>query len=412
MITKSKPAHSLSLPQSVKPDGRVYNYNRYDVGENTIKYSEGPKTRDGHCIWKSCEHRFGDQFKSGALALQRNYRGDVGRFYANPPLRASYPDLSGLSMPSVSSVYSDIWNQLDLNCHNSVLLYSGILQAIPLLGGCFRFVSIMNKLGKKITKGMRKQPFTTVLKSAISLDFIDRFVVSPTIDDARMFINAHNYVLNVMNTAYERSGQLPVRYHMSQKDVRSKTSETYSFVDTWGAGFRRVYFNGRETLEAGYRTDVYVLASAAYNTAAIDPLKLWATRCGVLNPLDSAWDLLPFSFVVDYFSRAGEFISGAGARFTDQDALRGRLQKVYGSWYTQSTFQRDLFIAGSATTYSSESPIISFTPGTASAERGLFVRAPFNQLTESESPDGFFRFDLSSTRMRTLGELLIQAKLR
>lgn len=409
MITKSKPAHPMSLPIAVRPNGIPYMIAYYNAGEDTISYDKGPKTRDGHCVWKKCEHRFGNQFKGGASASQRNSKGEVGWFYPTPPKSPAYPSLSGLSMPNVGSVYSDIWNQLDLNCHNSVQLYSGILEAVPLVGGCFRFVSIMNKLGRKLAKGLRKRPFSTVLRSAIQLDLIDRFVVQTTINDARMFLNAHNYVLNVMNTAYERSGQLPVRYHMSRKDTRIKTDRITRKIRSWGGGFDAVKFHGIQTLEAGYYIDVFVLASAAYDTAAIDPLKLWATRCGILTPLDSAWDLIPFSFVVDYFSRAGDFIAGAGARFTDQDALRGRLQKVYGSWYTKTTLQHQSFAADSAET---DNPL-TFTPGTDSARRGHFIRAPFNPLTEPvESPDGFFRLDLNSTRTRTLGELIIQAKLR
>lgn len=314
-------------------------------------------------------------------------------------------------MPSISSVYAGIWDQLDLNCHDSVLLYSGILQAIPLLGGCFKFASVMNSLGKKITRGLRKQPFTTVLKSAISLDFIDRFVVSPTIDDAQKFINAHNYVINVLNSAYERSGQLPVAYRMSQKDMRSTTTRTSSTVRGWGSGFSGVRFEGLQTREAGFQTDIAVLASAAYNTSAISPLKLWAARCGVTKPLDSAWDLVPFSFVIDYFSRAGEFIAGAGAKLSDQDALRGRLQKVYGCWSMRTTIQRETFTADSAFSLDN-SPIVSFVPGTSSARTGSFIRSPLNPLTEPEDPKGFFRLDLSPTRVRTLGELFIQAKMR
>lgn len=408
MITKSKPAHSLSLPQVIRPDGSIYVLDKYQVGDDTITYDEGPKTRNGRCVWKSCEHRFGNQFKAGAEARVRNYLGQVTRFIDNPPTSPNYLGLNGLSMPSIGSVYSGIWDQLDLNCHDSVLLYSGILQAIPLLGGCFKFVSVMNSLGRKITKGLRKQPFTTVLKTAISLDFIDRFVVSPTIDDARKFVDAHNYVLNVMNTAYERSGQLPVSYRMSKQDMRSDTTKFSRYVG--GGGFGNVRFYGDLTRTSGYQTDVAVLASVAYNTAAIDPLKLWAARCGVTKPLDSAWDLVPFSFVIDYFTRAGEFISGAGSYLSDQDALKGRLQKVYECWYMQTTRQQYEFTVDSATVEGTAP--ITLTPGTSSAKRGLFVRSPFNPMAEPGDPKGFFRLDLSPTRIRTLGELFIQAKIR
>jgi hypothetical protein len=290
------------------------------------------------------------------------------------------------------------------------MLYSGILQAIPLVGGAFKFVDIMNRLGRKLTRDIKKKPFTTVLKSAISLDFIDRFVVRPTIDDAQKFINAHNYVINVMNTMYERSGMLPTAYEMQSTIQKIHTSSTYVCSPAQPSTPTEIALVGEQVERSVGQTKVYVLANVAYNTSAADPIKLWATRLGVTRPLDSAWDLVPFSFVVDYFTRAGDFISSVGDKLTDQDALTGVIQKIHGCWCTQKVTRERV---ANFTSYDVGRFGVNtlFQPGTARTERGSFHRFPCSSLdTVPEDPSGFFRLDLSTVRARTIAELILQMK--
>jgi hypothetical protein len=313
--------------------------------------------------------------------------------------------------PSASGVFSKIWDQLDLNCHDSVMLYSGILQAIPLVGGAFKFVDVMNRLGRKLSRDFKKRPFTTVVKSAISLDFIDRFVVSPTIDDARKFINAHNYVINVMNTMYERSGVLPTAYEMQSKVQDVHASSAYTCSPAQPSTPTPISLSGEMTERSVGETKVFVLANVAYDTAAADPIKFWATRLGVTRPLDSFWDLVPFSFVVDYFTRAGDFISSVGDELTDQDALKGVIQKIHGCWCTQKVTRERVanFTAGSGG-YWGRNTLVQ--PGVARTERGRFLRFPCSSLdTAPEDPSGFFRLDLSTVRARTIAELILQMKV-
>lgn len=416
MITKSKPAGTKTYPSGMMPWLSKPRTRSVSVGSDTITYGEGPSKRDGHCIWKPCWHDYGNQIVIGKPV---EYSTKIGT-YANQPgwlvpsvPSPSYLSLSGHLQPTIESTYDKIWQQLDLNCNDSVMLYSGILQAVPLVGGCFKFVSIMNNLGRKLAKGLRNQPFTTVVKSAISADFINRFVLRPTLDDAAKFISAHNYVVNVMNTAYERNSQLPTSYEMTSSDMTTERTAQTRTVSEGSGGFGSVTLKGVRERKAGYETKVFVLASASYNTSAIDPVKLWATRLGVNRPLDSAWDLVPFSFVVDYFTRAGDFISSIGDRLSDQDALRGRIQKVYGCWSTETKQQTDTFTVSSATCDSSYNYLISSPEGsTYGWKKGAFVRSPFNPLSApTESPSGFFRLDLSSVRVRTLGELYLQMKV-
>lgn len=410
MITKSKPAMTAYGPETIQTwfPNRTYRKS-YSRGAETIQYSEGPQYANGRCNWKKCDHTYG---------LRASFGGSVYTEFNDDPSRILYgvgdAGLTSLSAPKVdcpsaSGVFSKIWDQLDLNCHDSVMLYSGILQAIPLVGGAFKFVDIMNRLGRKLTRDIKRKPFTTVLRSAISLDFINRFVVRPTLDDARKFINAHNHVINVMNTMYERSGMLPTAYEMQSEVQKVHATRAYSCSPAQPSTPAHISLIGEQIERSVGQTKVYVLANVAYNTSAADPIKLWATRLGVTRPLDSFWDLVPFSFVVDYFTRAGEFISSVGDELTDQDALRGVIQKVHGCWCTQKVTRERV---ATFTSYNSGVGINSlFIPGTARTDRGRFLRFPCSSLdTAPEDPSGFFRLDLSTVRARTIAELIVQMK--
>lgn len=169
------------------------------------------------------------------------------------------------------------------------------------------------------------------------------------------------------------------------------------------------------------KTKAFLLVDVNYQTNAVDPIKLWAARCGITRPLDSVWDLVPFSFVIDYFTRAGDFVAGLGDHLANQEALEGKVTNLRGMWLTQKRSD-----SGRAKGYNlTPSSVIrsdwyprGFQPraedATSATENSIFERTPIPNPFSRTSiwDDPFFRLDLSSTRLRTLAELIIQAKLR
>jgi hypothetical protein len=422
--------------QSVKtyPPGEsdTDSYQKYvNYGSDTIEYAEGPQWIDGRCNWKACRHDTRLQrsgFVGKASWLHREvdtWDGSVrnawqcvetNRATLNDPGGTS----SGVDWPTFNrSALNQCLAQLDLNCRESVLLYSGIIQAVPLVGGCFRFLSIMNNLAKKLKKGMLTQPFTTVVKSAISLDFIDRFVLSPTIDDARRFLDSTNYVLRVIETAYTRNAA-PTALSGSVKNTTwQKSTDGLTLLGCFTGG-NTTYRRHDERYSA---SKAWLLLDVNYDVRAIDPIKLWATRAGLTRPLDSAWDLVPFSFVIDYFTRAGDFISQLQDKVTDQDGLCGKISNIRGAWYacenthiTECIGLSQSFPSNSQTgTWRQEYTNKVSELSTETIRTSKYVRAPipaYEVLSGVQAdPSGLFHVDLSLTRLRTLAELVIQAKL-
>jgi hypothetical protein len=266
----------------------------------------------------------------------------------------------------------------------------------------------MNRAARRFSKEFRKRPFTTVVKAAITGDFIDRFVVGPTIDDARRFLDASNYVVRVMNTAYERNA-MPVA-------LQGETSHTLSSSTSSGTGYGNPWPTYDVKRMASVSTKAYLLLEAHYDTNAIDPIKLWADRCGITRPLDSVWDLVPFSFVVDYFTRAGDFISGLSDRMAGQEGLKGRIGTILGCWWLASAKAEDKYtITGGGAQGNYAANPLTVTPGEVTIASSTFSRSrvhnPGSIMSSIEDKNSLFHVNLSPTRIRTIAELIIQAKL-
>lgn len=416
MITKeSSTERRIEVVSSFRrPNGFIFPYSAVVGGStNRITYDDGPKyTPDNRLQWKRCSHTSHMEPELGPTTLY--YQPSSGYWYT---FRCPPPGKPSGKMPEVTQDMVDdatrkVVDQFDLNCSDSVLLYSGVLQAVPLVGGCFRFVSIMNKVAKKLSRNLRRAPFTTALKTAISLDFIDRFVVSPTIDDARKFLNAHNYVVNVMNTLAERR-ESPVALTSTSKTTHKLIERSFS-TTPWG-GMDNARYEGIDREEAVTEYTLHTLAKLEYGVSAVDPLKLWAARVGITRPLESVWDLVPFSFVVDYFTRAGDFISALSDEMSNQDGLCGRLGKVYGQWYTSKSYNTATRIVQQCSLNYDWGDL--FFPGEYRLIVGdnSFSRYPvsFAQLNSGllKSDNSLIHWDLTRRRAGTLAELLIQAKL-
>lgn len=371
-----------------------------------IEYPSGPKYSNGRCNWKPCTHIWTNVQAGvfGSCSFLDDRNGAEGTVTTRHPMSVSPP-----SGEWDQGIVADLINQVDLNCTDSVLLYSGILQAVPLLGGALKFNAIMRKLAKQLKKDFQRKPFTTVIKSAISLDFIDRFVVSPTIDDARKFLDATNYVIRVINTARERSSHPTALQASRVQQIDSQTSDI-----SFALPYTR--WSGRRKTDKTITSKGFMLLDVRYDAGAIDPIKLWASRVGITKPFESAWDLVPFSFVVDYFTRAGDFISKLSEEMSRQEGLSGTISGILDCW---GSVKREGRIIETCTGINGH-PNYFFRVrnrqyGETSVSSGFYSRFPIasigNLINSLESSNNLFDVKLSKTRIRTLLELWLQAKL-
>lgn len=426
-MRKVRNAHTERLPRyhEWNTNGRnYYSYANVSFGSDIIEYDDGRRSPNGHWPWKACHH-----VTSGIITpiCGTSYAAGTwnGSFWKG--VEANYiASLPNVSLPSGSfdrGALAGLLNQLDLNRGESVLLYSGVLQAVPLLGSVATFTKVLNRAAKNLSKSFRKKPFTTVLKSLISADFVNRFVIQPTLDDCRKFQDACDYVLRTLQTARERSAS---RFALST-DLTSVVSQSSRSVTVSGGLGSVPGMVATETKRQVVSSKAFALLEAKYDIGAIDPIKLWARRTGLTRPLDSVWDLVPFSFVVDYFTRAGDFISALSDEMSDQEGLRGKITNIIDVWCTFSklgecvvrgtnlvnTYAQHDYWYGKCTQLNEGS-----NPGEAIRRNSDFrrYRLPnpwyeLSSLQETISDYLTVNLDISSTRKRTIAELVIQAKL-
>lgn len=373
---------------------------------NSIVYEAGPKISRGRCNWKECRHVWRTAPTMATISGHYDWGTDVRtltstfnmRMLTGAPAPAS-------ALPPIQDCWSQIWDQVDLNTGDSVLLYSGILQSIPLIGGALKGVSLLNRAARKLSKSFKKKPFTTVVKSLIQGDFINRFVVQPTMDDMRKFADSFDYVIRTIQTAQDRNAELATAFRSSLTNITYSDRRTTEF----SYGFARV--RGEVLEEASATRQLFMLAKVSYDQNAINPFKLWAKRVGLSKPLDSAWDMVPFSFVLDYFARAGEFLSMAGDQLANQDALIGQISAVFDCWCTTKCERRIVMTPS----FTPQRHWLNFTADNApiKTSAGEFRR---NRVELMSAPgfwdNGIVDVRLSTTRYRTLAELFIQKKLR
>lgn len=383
---------------------------------NFIRYQSLPKYSDNRLTWKQCYHQRSNTV-SGSLFSGSYYnlsRGGTTTFYCDYPVYTR-PDLPTGNPPAIdlTNLFDAFYDSLDLNCRKSALAYSGVVQMVPLLGTSLRINSVLRRLAQRLTRDLRRKPFSTVIRSAISLDFIDRFVIKPTLDDMHTVQTAMDYAINTINEAWARSGSV-IPYKVEIDNSSTTSDDSFNLWNVYATG---VHATGRTKKTLVSRAELHALATVYYKPEEIRPIQLWATRCGLTKPLGSIWDLIPFSFVADYFFRTGEFIDGLENLATDQDALKGKIANLQSLWLTEKVGRRTEWRCDSATLSGWNVTRLKLTRGSASLEDMVFRRAPISLNDYSRA--GFwdekwagFAPSLSLTRKRTLVELFLQKKLR
>lgn len=391
------------------PDGQTFHrFPSTLAGEwEKIEYQSGPRRDEsGRLIWKPCVHSWtnaGNRYLGYGKGTDTYDVKQEAYFYIH----------DSIALPMAgnwdSGVVTDCLDQLNLNCRNAVMAYSGVIQAIPLFGNIVKLNSILRKLARNMPRSFAKRPFTQTIRWAISADFIDRFVISPTIADAQMFHHACDYVINVLETMRTRNSA-PFALKASRTEVTKEERNQFTMEVPWTGRM-----SGEVTRKSTITSEAFLFVSANYDEAAVSPIQLWMSRTGFTRPLESAWDMVPFSFVMDYFARAGDFIEGLSTELSSQEGLRAKIGEIHSLWGTCTT--RTLHAYKPERIYATGSWRINsraFSPESLSS--GTFQRFPINQPGTfinllGESSDNFIDIALSRTRVRTLAELIAQAKL-
>lgn len=104
-------------------------------------------------------------------------------------------------------------------------------------------------------------------------------------------------LLSDIYTTLNRTFEVPAVF------VRRVYRATYPDVVTGGSSYTKYHRRG-----------IYTVRGVATGLVTVDvPAIYAASQYGITNPLATAWEALPFSFVVDWFAPVGDFINSLNA---------------------------------------------------------------------------------------------------
>lgn len=406
MITKER--SSTEYPLQSTWDGQpAYRWGSVSWSEK-ISYDDGPQYFQSHCNWKRCIH-VKENYPSTpcATGLVRDTKYDKRVAFQGymAPLTISAPDVD---WTVVRAAAGNLQEKVDLNTRDRTMAYSYVVDLLPLLGPFTRASSILNKIGRWAVRhghNLRRRPFTTVLQDVIKGDLINRFVIQTTIQDTKQILDIWNQLARTWDKIHARNVEPTTLtgYSSSMHEVGSGTDHLQYPPYPWVSGGNISYI-----VERGTTAKVVATLRLHYNTNKADPIKWIAAQLGISTPLESIWDKIPFSFVVDYFFRVGDAISEFSSRYTSQEGLRGTVLDVLSSWacikaaHQKRCVAVEPWEANGIRPFEVQSYAIHGTAGSST-----FVREPIDCRTESGFWDkgGFWNPQLSSVRKRTLLEL-------
>lgn len=374
-----------------------------------------PKYTRGNLTWKPCCHVVTARPAEAHVVTYQN-----GKTFYDIVLRAPVYNPVVPNAPSslYEEAYSSMLEEIDLNCHDRVMMYSYIADLMPFLGVFTRASSVLNKIGRWVSRtqrSLRHRPFTEVMKLVISGDLINRFVVQTTVKDTVDILNVYDRCLRAFQMANLRN-QAPTVLTSSASSKTEGSTSSYTLgrgYDAYGgiiapnAHVRSI--SAMRRLTTSFSLQLKARMMVKYDTATADPFRWVVHALGIDTPLESVWDKIPFSFVVDYFFRVGELIETLGER-SNQYGLQGRICSIDGVWEMLST---QVGYHYSDLSVDAESPWVTGWDGdftnTLSGHK-VFTRSPGSlpKAVGFWDKGGLWKPHLSSVRKRTLLELGFQ----
>lgn len=355
---------------------------------NRIQYDAGPPhNADGSARWKSCIHDW-----SLGCAGVVNVR-ETNRY------SGQYDDYAHL-LPSgvqiLKSRYLDEWRNNPLPSSSSIMggcedAMSQRLEttALPItdLAQMSRSVTSNRGLTGDLTRAFvdlfsrKPKSLGDLVKKVSSAHLAWKFGIVPLTQTLLSLISATNRVDKHLEKlrAINESQQLNFTVTMIPSDTSRILSESavYAHSSQSNAQVRcRQTLKTRTTIKAHFRTSVRYDTSDALRTRL-----LW-DACGVTNIVGTVWDLVPWSFVIDWFFSVSDFCAQLDKYYFQAVPLE-RMGELRDVWYTATRSTKlvsDKFVATNAG-ISWRSVSLRGAPNECYISSGQFIRSPIDNPT-------------------------------
>lgn len=163
-------------------------------------------------------------------------------------------------------------------------------------------------------------------------------------------------------------------------------SDLYSLSDALSSSFRE---KGTSVRRSSRRSQGGLTGKAGVTGIVTNPFLRSLSELGLLNPLSVAWELVPFSFFLDYLGTIGEYLNGITAGLGMSDVWQ---------WKTVETLSFDLR-SGTSGTFAYPETVITTR---------LSVARTVDPLAALEGPITFRELTFSLARASTTIALIVQ----
>lgn len=261
------------------------------------------------------------------------------------------------------------------------------------------FNYMLNKLDKRSWKraGFDTTPsWESIVKAGVGIDFFWSFGLKPMIDDLKA----------IYNFSQSLSEQLSSSGYLRRRARSSHKLENVTFdVATIEHGLLKEVsgqFRGELEIYINYGCDVRI----------VNPLQALLDACGLNSILGTAWELVPMSFVVDWFLNVGSVIERLTDLNVDSFTFHNeyRTYTIKGKGVVEYSYQFDREVLGN--TFPDEVQVTSHPCEFLTVDRGFYNES----LTDSQrialdvyAPVIQNKFNLS--KVATLVELIAQRLL-
>lgn len=323
---------------------------------NRIEYDEGPPhNADGSARWKNCIHNW--SLGSAGIVIVREYNNYSG-------LYDDYAHHLPAGVQNLQSRYLGEWRSNPLPSPSSIMgacedTMSGRLEttALPItdLAQMSRAAlgnrGLMGELTGAFTDLFSRKPKSLgdLVKKTASAHLAWKFGIVPLVHTLLSLISATNRVDKHLDKlrAINESDQLNFTVTMTPFDTSRIISENAPYAYSSQSNRQvtcRQTLKTRTTIKAHFRTSVRYDTSDALRTRL-----LW-DACGVTNLIGTVWDLVPWSFVIDWFVSVSDFCAQLD-RYYFQAVPLERMGELRDVWYTATRSTKlvsDRFVATNA----------------------------------------------------------------
>lgn len=383
---------------------------------NKIIYDAGPKFDNKHPKFKGCSHTKTVLYPlrstlEGAFnpinvlgGYVRRYEGQLHTPFV-PNAFARFGSKS-TTFPSYSEVYEGLQNEIDGNMTPDRMFLSTIFEFVSGKGLVKTLTDMFSDARKTIKNPNRT--FKEVAKTSVNTDLGYRFGVAPVIGDVKALLGVLSKVQEHVNNLSSRSGKDLVYKHTISKSLSESEDAVTGYVS-------RVPYTGNIPITATHefvvKRTMFVRANVKYSVSDSTFAAQILRDLGFMSPLATAWDLLPFSFVFDYFVDFGSKLTELENRISGVlTKPANKVANLTSVWVTDKIEYKTSVNGGIKFHNSAYTKHCQRLNGGVTYRKTVFNRYPLSPEHLANTNSWELNTSLTARQHQTILELLVQRK--